>query len=150
MAEARRLLAKNKKAFFDYEILERLECGVALLGTEVKSLRAGQVSLQEAYVRVDQNEMFVLGMNIPEYAHGNVMNHAPTRTRKLLAHRREIAALHAKVTEKGLTLVPLSIYFKDSLVKLEIGLGRGKRKHDKRETLKKKDDKREIDRAMRR
>ncbi len=144
-----RPLAKNKRAFHDFEILDRLECGIALLGTEVKSLRNGKVSLQEAYCRFDGKELWVIGMNIPEYSHGNKQNHDPTRQRKLLAHRQELRQLHARVTEKGLTLVPLAIYFSGALVKLEVGLGRGKKRHDKRQDLRKKDDQREMDRARR-
>lgn len=145
----RRPLAKNKRAFHDFEILDRLECGIALVGTEVKSLRNGKVSLQEAYCRFDDRELWVIGMNIPEYSHGNQQNHEPTRSRKLLAHRQELRQLHARVTEKGLTLVPLAIYFSGALVKLEVGLGRGKKRHDKRQDLRKKEDQREIDRARR-
>ncbi|MBN2490116.1 MAG: SsrA-binding protein SmpB [Planctomycetes bacterium] len=146
---ARRNIARNKRALFDYEILERHECGIVLVGTEVKSLRAGKVSLAEAYGRFLEGELFLLGLNIAEYEHGNRMNHDPTRPRKLLLHRRELHQLRAKVHEKGLTVVPLAIYFKASLVKVELGLGRGKRKYDKREKLRKEEHRREIDRSYR-
>ena len=145
----KRMLARNKRAFFDYEILSRHECGIVLFGTEVKSLRAGKVSLAEAYGRFIDGEPFLLGLNIPEYEHGNRMNHEPTRPRKLLLHRQEIRQLGAKCHEKGLTLVPIAIYFKGSLVKVEIGLGRGKRKYDKRDKLRKEEHRREIDRSYR-
>jgi len=142
------LISRNKKAFHDYEILSGVECGIVLRGTEVKSLRAGKVSLAEAYGHFQEGEVFLQGLNIPEYAHGNVMNHDPTRSRKLLLHKREIRQLSSKCHEKGLTLVPLAIYFRGSLIKVEMGLARGKRKYDKREKLKKQEHRREIDRSL--
>jgi len=145
----KRLIAKNKRAFYNYEILTRYECGIALMGTEVKSLRAGKVSIAEAYGRFVKAEIFLLGLNIAEYDHGNVHNHDPVRPRKLLLHRREIRQLRSKCLERGLTLVPLAIYFKGSLVKVEMGLGRGKKKFDKREKLKKQEHRREIDSTRR-
>ena len=144
----RRLIARNKKAFYDYEILSRVECGIVLLGTEVKSLRAGKVSLTEAFGRFQDGELFLMSLNIPEYTHGNLQNHDPVRPRKLLLHRREIRQLSSKCHEKGLTLVPLAIYFSGSRIKVEMGLGRGKRKYDKREKLKKREHRREIDRSL--
>lgn len=146
MAEgAKRLIARNKRAFFDYEILERLECGIVLQGTEVKSLRAGNVSVTEAFGRFENDELFILGLNIAEYEQGNRMNHEPTRPRKLLLHRQELRRLQAKCNEKGLTMVPIALYFIGSLIKVEVGLGRGKKKYDKRDKLKKQVDRREMD-----
>ena len=145
----KRFLARNKRAFHDYEILSRHECGIVLQGTEVKSLRAGKLSVAEAYGKFEENELFLMALNIAEYDHGNLMNHEPTRPRKLLLHKRELKQLRSKCQEKGLTLVPIAVYFKDSLVKVEMGLGRGKRKYDKREKLRKEDHKRDMDRSFR-
>lgn len=146
MAEgAKRLIAKNKRAFFNYEILERVECGIVLQGTEVKSLRAGNVSVAEAFGRFEKGELFIMALNIAEYEQGNRMNHDPTRPRKLLLHRQELRRLESKCDEKGLTLVPIAIYFIGSLVKVEIGLGRGKKKYDKRDKLKKQADSKDMD-----
>jgi SsrA-binding protein len=145
----KRLIARNKRAFYNYEILTRYECGIALMGTEVKSLRAGNVSIAEAYGRFVKTEIFLMGLNIAEYEHGNVHNHDPVRPRKLLLHKREIRQLRSKCLERGLTLVPLAIYFKGSLVKVEMGLGRGKRKFDKREKLKKQEHRQEIENTRR-
>jgi SsrA-binding protein len=142
---------RNKKASQKYEILEKIECGIALKGTEVKSLRAGAASLDESFARIDGEEVWLLGFNIPPYAHGNVMNHDPIRKRKLLLHKREIRKLLPKVLQRGQTLVPLRVYFNDrGLCKVTLALGRGKTHGDRREDLKRKDQKREIDRAMRR
>lgn len=143
-----RPIAANKRARFEYLILEELECGIALTGTEVKVLRSGRCSLQEAWGQVRGNELYLVGANIPEYAQGNVHNHKPDRDRKLLAKRREIDSLHASVKQKGVTIVPLAIYFKGSRVKVQLGLAKGKKLYDKRADKKEKDDKREIDRAM--
>jgi SsrA-binding protein len=143
-----RPIAQNRKARFSYHVLEELECGLALKGTEVKSLRAGQGSLAEAYARIVREELWLVGMHIPEYGHGNVHNHKPTRDRKLLAHRREIAKWHKAVKEKGVTLVPLEVYFRGSKVKVKIGLCKGKRLYDKRQVQKDRTDQRQIDRAM--
>lgn len=141
-----KILAQNKKAFHDYELIEYFEAGIVLEGTEVKSCKAGKINLRDAYVRIKDNEAFVLNMNISHYEQGNIMNHEPTRTRKLLLHRREINKLVGKSQEKGLTIVPLKIYLVKNLVKMEIALAKGKQAHDKRNTIKEKDLKREISR----
>jgi SsrA-binding protein len=146
--ETLRPIAQNRKARHEFELLEELECGIELLGTEVKSLRAGQGSIAEAYAHFRRGELFLVGCHIPEYAQGNVHNHEPTRERKLLAHKRELANWDRKVREKGVTLVPLSLYFKGSRVKVRIALARGKKLYDKRETKRERDDKRAMERAM--
>lgn len=142
-----RSIAKNKKAYHSYEVMEELECGALLQGTEVKSLRAGLCSIQEAYGRIKQGELWLVGATIPEYRHGNIHNHKTTRDRKLLAHRGEIARWEKKVKERGVTLVPLEVYFHKSLVKVKLGLCRGKKLYDKRQAQRDKDDKRAMDRA---
>ena len=144
-----KIIANNKKAYHEYFIDEVYEAGLSLQGTEVKSIRAGQVSIKEAYCRIRNGEVFVENMNISPYEQGNRENHEPLRTRKLLLHRDEIAKLTKKVEEKGLTLVPTKVYFKHRRAKLEIGIGRGKKLYDKRETLKRKQADREASRAMR-
>ena len=142
---------RNKKASRKFEVLEKLEAGIVLKGTEVKSLRAGSASLDEAYARVQGDEVWLVGFNIPPYKHGNVMNHEPTRPRKLLLHKREIAKFLPKILQRGQTLVPLRVYFNDrGLCKVTLALARGKTHGDRREDLKKRDQKREMDRAMRR
>lgn len=143
-----RVVAANRRARFEFHVLEELECGIALTGTEVKSLRTGQCSIVEAFAMIRHGEMWLVGAHIAEYAQGNVHNHAPTRERKLLLHKKEIAKWHAQVKEKGVTIVPLSLYFKGSRAKLQIALCKGKKLYDKREDKRKKDDKREIERAM--
>lgn len=143
-----RLIASNKKAHHDYFVLEKLEAGVALTGTEVKSLRDGKANLKDSYVIVKGGEAFLLGTHIAPYAHGNRENHPPERTRKLLLHRREIDKLSEAVTLKGLTVVPLRLYFKGGRVKAEIAVVRGKKLHDKRETEKQKEATREAAVAM--
>lgn len=141
----------NKKARFHFEVLEKVEAGIALTGSEVKSLRAGQASLEEAYARLRGSEMMLIGCNIAPYPMAGYAQHAPKRERKLLLHRQEIRKLETKVTQRGFTLVPLSMYFNArGLVKLEIALARGKVAADKRQDLKKRDAQRQIDRAMRR
>jgi len=142
------VITDNRKARHDFEILDTLECGIVLVGSEVKSLRNGKVSLSESYGRVRQGEVWLLGCDIPEYSEANQFNHAPKRPRKLLLHRREIKKFAGQAFEKGLTLVPLKMYFKEGRAKLLLGLCRGKQKHDKREALKKADAKRDIARAM--
>ncbi len=142
------MITDNRKARHDFEILDTLECGIVLVGSEVKSLRNGKVSLSESYGRVRQGEVWLLGCDIPEYSEANQFNHAPKRPRKLLLHRREIKKFAGQAFEKGLTLVPLKMYFKEGRAKLLLGLCRGKQKHDKREALKKADAKRDIARAM--
>lgn len=144
-----KIIANNKKAYHEYFVDEVFEAGLSLQGTEVKSLRMGQVSIKEAYCRIRNGEVFVDNMNISPYDQGNRENHDPLRARKLLLHRHEIDKLCRKVDEKGLTLVPTKIYFKGGLVKLEIGVCRGKKLYDKRESLKSKQANREASRAMR-
>ncbi len=143
-----KIIASNKKAYHDYFIEEVYEAGISLLGTEVKSLRLGNVNLKESFCRVKNGEVFINNMHISPYELGNIENHDPTRVRKLLLHRREIDKLARKSDEKGLTLVPTKIYFKNSRVKLEIGIGKGKKHYDKRETLKLKQAQREVAKAI--
>lgn len=143
-----RPIASNKRARFEYHVLEELECGMVLTGTEVKSLRAGHCSIAEAFGMVRGDELYLVGVHIPEYAQGNVHNHAPLRERKLLLHRREIDGWHKKVKQKGVTIVPLALYFKGSRVKVQMALCKGKKLYDKRQDKKEKDDRREMDRAM--
>jgi len=144
-----KVIATNRKALFNYEISERAEAGVALVGTEVKSIREGGFNFGDAYVVFKNGELFLEGCRIGPYSHGNLMNHAEHRTRKLLLKKREILKLGGRATEKGFTIVPLKAYFKNGRVKLEIGLARGKRAHDKREAIKKKDIERETRQALR-
>jgi SsrA-binding protein len=141
-------ICRNRRAAHDYEILDRVECGLVLVGTEVKSLRAGYGNLEESYARVDDGEVWLIGAEIPEYEFGNRLNHKPKRPRKLLLHRREIDRFAGKASDKGLTLVPLRMYFKEGRAKVELAVGKGKQSHDKRESLKKSDAKRQIDRAL--
>lgn len=141
-----KLIANNKKAYHDYFILETYEAGIALHGTEVKSLRMGKCSIKEAFIRVENEEVYVYGMHISPYEKGNIFNKDPLRVRKLLLHKSEIRKLLEKTKEKGMTLVPLKVYFKDSLVKVEIGLAKGKKLYDKRQDIAKKDQQREAQR----
>ena len=141
-----KLIANNKKAFHDYFIEDTYEAGVALAGTEVKSLRMGKCSIKEAFVRIENGEVWIYGMNISPYEKGNIFNKDPLRVRKLLLHSYEINKLDGKLKEKGLPLVPLKVYFKDSLVKVEIGVARGKKLYDKRQDIAKKDQRREAER----
>ncbi len=143
-----KIIAENRKAFHDYFIDERFECGVALSGTEVKSLRAGKVNLKDSYCQVKDGEIFLIGVHISPYENGNRFNLDPMRTRKLLMHKKEIIRLYSKTKEDGLTLVPTKCYFKDSKVKFEIGLARGKKNFDKRDTEAAKQAKRDIERAV--
>ena len=145
--KGRKVVASNRKARHDYTILETVEAGMALTGTEVKSLRAGRASLVDAFGQVSGGEIFLHSMHIPEYAQGTWTNHEPRRTRKLLLKRAEIDRLVGKVRESGLTLVPLSVYFADGWAKVELGLARGKRSYDKRQDLAKRDADREIARV---
>ena len=142
----RKLAANNKKAYHDYFIEDTYEAGIALAGTEVKSLRSGKCSIKESFIRVERGEVYVYGMHISPYEKGNIFNKDPLRVRKLLLHRYEINKIEAKLKEKGLTLVPLKVYFKDSLVKVEIGTARGKKNYDKRQDIAKKDQRREAQR----
>ena len=144
-----RVIATNRKALFNYEVLERAEAGVELRGTEVKSIREGGLNFRDSFVEFRNGQMFLVGARIGPYSHGNLQNHAEGRERRLLLHKREILKLGGRATEKGLTLVPLRAYFSKGRVKLEIGLARGKRTHDKRESLKRKDLERETRAAMR-
>ncbi len=143
-----KLISNNKKAYHDYFIDEKFETGIELIGTEVKSLRMGKCSVKEAFVRIRGGEVFVYGMNISPYEKGNIFNRDPLRVRKLLMHKGEIRKLEGKVSQQGYTLVPLQVYFKGSLVKVEIGLCRGKKLYDKREDIAKKDQKREAAREL--
>lgn len=143
--ESFKLVANNKKAYHDYFIEEKYEAGVALHGTEVKSLRMGKCSVKEAFIRIENGEVFVYGMHISPYEKGNIFNKDPLRTKKLLLHRQEINKLTGKIKEKGYTLVPLQIYFKDGLAKVEIGLAKGKKLYDKRQDIAKKDQRREAE-----
>ena len=143
-----KLIANNKKAFHDYFIEDTYEAGIALVGTEVKSLRAGKCSVKESFIRVENGEVYIYGMHISPYEKGNIFNKDPLRTRKLLLHQYEIRKIAAKIAEKGFTLVPLKVYFKGSLVKVEIGLARGKKLYDKRADIKKRDLKREHEKEF--
>lgn len=143
-----KIIASNKKAYHDYFIDETYEAGIVLTGTEVKSIRAGKVNLKESFCRIKDGEVFINNMNIPEYEFGNRENHEPTRMRKLLLHHVEIDKLIRQTEQKGLALIPTKIYFKNNHIKLELGLGRGKKLHDKRETLKRKEADREMAKAM--
>lgn len=142
-----KVISQNRKAYHDYHIEEAVESGIALLGTEVKSLREGRAHLKDSYVILKSGEAFLLNCHISPYSHGNIMNHEPLRTRKLLMHRKEIDRLRGKVEGKGFTLIPLKLYFKKSFVKVEIGLARGKKLFEKRDTIKEREAKREIEKA---
>jgi SsrA-binding protein len=146
--EGLQVITRNKRAFHEYDIVDRLECGIVLCGTEVKSLREGSGNLEDAYAKIDGGEVWLLGSDIPEYTMGNRMNHKPKRPRKLLLHRREIAKFAGKATQRGFTLVPLRMYFKHGLAKVELAIAKGKQLHDKREAKKKADAQREMRRAM--
>lgn len=141
-----KLIANNKKAYHDYFILEKYEAGISLHGTEVKSLRNGKCSIKEAFVKIENGEMYIYGMHISPYEKGNIFNRDPLRTRKLLLHKEEIRRLLGKMKEKGLTLIPLQVYFRNSLVKIEVGVAKGKKLYDKRQDIAKKDMRREAER----
>ncbi len=143
-----KLIANNKKAYHEYFIEEKYETGISLAGTEVKSIRKGQCSIKESYVGINDGEVFIYGMHISPYEKGNIFNKDPLRTRKLLMHSYEINKLIGKIKEKGYTLMPLQVYLKGSLVKVEIGLARGKKLYDKREDIQKKDQRREAEREF--
>jgi SsrA-binding protein len=145
-----RLIAQNRKARHEYEVLDTLECGIVLVGSEVKSLRKGTISIDEAYGRVKEGEVWLIGCDIAEYVQANQFNHNPRRPRKLLLHRREIKKFAGKAYEQGLTLVPLKMYFTEGRAKVLLGICKGRKLYDKREVLKKKSMQREIDRARRR
>ncbi len=145
MGENIKLVANNKKAYFDYFIEDKYEAGIALHGTEVKSLRMGKCSVKESFLRIEQGEVYIYNMHISPYEKGNIFNKDPLRVRKLLMHKYEINKILGQIVQKGYTLVPLQIYFKGSLVKMEIGLARGKKLYDKREDIAKKDQRREAE-----
>jgi SsrA-binding protein len=147
--ESHRVVARNRRARHEYDLLESIEAGIVLTGTEVKSLRNGKASLEEAYAGLDRNEVWLFGCDIPEYLQANRMNHKAKRPRKLLLHRREIDRIVARSSEKGLTLIPLKIYFKDGMAKVEVCVARGRKLYDKREALRKQDARRDMDRAFR-
>ena len=146
--ESFKLVANNKKAYHDYFIDDKIEAGIELFGTEVKSIRMGKCSVKESFIKIEKGEMFIYGMHISPYEKGNIFNKDSLRVRKLLLHKVEIRKLEAKVAEKGYTLVPLQVYFKGSLVKVEVGLARGKKLYDKRQDIAKKDQKREVERDL--
>ena len=146
--EAMKLVANNKKAYHDFFIDEKYEAGIELHGTEVKSLRMGKCSIKEGFIRIENGEAFIYGMNVSPYEKGNIFNKDPLRPKKLLLHKYEIGKLAGKIAQKGYTLVPLQVYFKDGRAKLELGLARGKKLYDKREDIAKKDQKREIEREF--
>ena len=141
-------IAKNRKAFHEYFVLERFEAGVELFGTEVKSIRAGQVNLKDSFCTVKDGELFARGLHISPYEHGNIFNKDPMRPKRLLMHKREILKLQSRVMQEGVALIPLSLYFKDSRVKLELGLCKGKKLHDKRDSAAERESKRDMERAM--
>ena len=143
-----RLIANNKKAYHDYFIEDTYEAGIELAGTEVKSMRMGECSIKESFIQIEHGEVFVYGMHISPYEKGNIFNKDPLRTRKLLLHQYEIRKIAAKIAEKGFTLVPLKVYFKGSLVKVEIGIAKGKKLYDKRQTIAKNDQRREAEREF--
>ena len=142
-------IASNRKAFHDYFVLERFEAGIELFGTEVKSIRAGQVNLKDSYCTIREGELFVRAMHVSPYEKGNIFNRDPVRIRRLLMHKREIRKLHDLQKQDGYALIPLSLYFKDSRVKVELGLCKGKKTYDKRDAIAKRDAKREMERAVR-
>ena len=144
--DSKKLIANNKKAYHDYFIDETFECGIALHGTEVKSMRMGKCSVKESFVRIEDGEVFVYGMHVSPYEKGNIFNKDPLRVKKLLLHKQEINKLIGKIKEKGYTLVPLQVYFFKGKVKVEIGLARGKKLYDKRDDIAKKDQRREVER----
>ncbi|MDE7224973.1 MAG: SsrA-binding protein SmpB [Acetatifactor sp.] len=146
--ETQKLIANNKKAYHDYFIEENYEAGIALHGTEVKSMRQGKCSIKESFIRIEDGEVYVYGMHVSPYEKGNIFNKDPLRVKKLLLHKQEINRLAGKVAEKGLTLVPLQVYFKDGRVKVEIGLARGKKLYDKRQDIAKKDQRREAEKEF--
>lgn len=147
--ESQKIICQNKTARMNYFFEDTYEAGIALVGTEVKALREGRANLRDSYARVSDGEVYLYDVNISTYTFGNRNNHEPLRVRKLLLHKREIRKLYGKSREKGLALIPLKLYFKNGKVKVELGLGRGKKFHDKREDMKLRDDKRDMERALR-
>ncbi len=148
--ESVKLVANNKKAYHDYFIEDKYEAGIELFGTEVKSIRMGKCSIKESFIRIEKGQVYIYGMHISPYEKGNIFNKDPLRVRRLLMHKTEIRRLESKLAEKGLTLVPLQVYFKGSLVKVEVGLARGKKLYDKRQDIAKKDARREVERDYKR
>ena len=148
MADAGKLIANNKKAYHDYFIEEKYEAGISLHGTEVKSLRMGKCSIKESFIRIENGEVLIYGMHISPYEKGNIFNKDPLRVKKLLLHKKEINQMLGKIAEKGYTLVPLRVYFKGSLAKVEIGLAKGKKLYDKRQDIAKKDQRREAEKEF--
>ena len=146
--EAMKLVANNKKAYHDYFIEEKYEAGLVLHGTEVKSLRLGKCSIKESFIRIEKGEMFIYGMHVSPYEKGNIFNKDPLRIKKLLLHKYEINKIAGQIAQKGYTLVPLNVYFKGSLVKVEIGLAKGKKLYDKRQDIAKKDQRREAEKQF--
>jgi SsrA-binding protein len=147
--EHSKVLAVNRRARHDYSVEESIECGIALVGTEVKSFRSGSISFPDAFATVEKGELWLIGLHVSEYAYSSIFNHEPDRRKKLLAHKQEIRRLARKVLEKGFTLIPLKFYLKNGMVKVELGLCKGKKQYDKREDLKDRDSKRDIAREMR-
>ena len=143
-----KMIANNKKAYFDYFIEDKFEAGIALYGTEIKSLRMGKCSIKEAFVRIERGQIFIYGMHISPYEKGNIFNKDPLRVRKLLLHKAEINKLTGKISEQGYTIAPLQVYLKKSLVKVEIGLAKGKKQYDKRQDIAKKDQRREVEKEF--
>jgi SsrA-binding protein len=143
-----KIVCQNRKAYHDYSIEDTVEAGMSLVGTEVKSLREGKANLKDSYVLIKDMEAFLLNCHISPYSHGNIMNHDPVRTRKLLMHKSEIVRLQGKIAQKGYTLIPLKIYFKDGRAKVEVGLAKGKREYEKRDAIKEREADREIEKAM--
>jgi SsrA-binding protein len=141
-------VCQNRKAYHDYSIEETIEAGMSLLGTEVKSIREGRINLKDSYVLIKDTEAFLFNCHISPYSHGNIMNHEPLRTRKLLMHKKEIVRLQGKMAQKGYTLIPLKVYFKNGRVKVEVGLAKGKREYEKRDAIKEREANREIEKAM--
>lgn len=146
MVENLKVISKNKKAYYDYQIIEKIEVGIVLTGSEVKALREGKGNLKDSYARIKNDQVWIIGMNIGTYTHTGIPGHNPERQRKLLLHKDEIKRIYRKVTEKGVTLVPLKLYFKKGIVKVELGVVTGKREYDKRVALTKRDQERELKR----
>ena len=141
-------IASNRKAFHDYFVLDRYEAGIELAGTEVKSIRAGNINLKDSFCTIKNNEIFIRGMHISPYSHGNIFNKDPVRARKLLMHKKEIVKLNSRIMQEGVALIPLSVYFRGSLIKIELGLCKGKKLHDKRDSEAEKESKRSIERTL--
>ena len=146
---ARKLLIKNKRALHEYIVEESFECGIVLQGTEVKSIKSNKFTFADAHARISRGELFLYGLNVSQYSHGNINNHEPARPRKLLAHRKEIEKMRKRVEEKGYTLIPIGLYLSEGLIKVDIGICKGKKLHDKRQSIKARDQQRDAQREMR-